>query len=180
MHGHLGVIFTLLVLYQVKHFLADYPLQTPWMLGKFKDGWAFLGPLAAHAGVHAVCTLIIALCFNPRYFWLAGVDFILHFLMDRIKARPNYMGRWKALSGYEYMSAIKRQKDLELLAFQNILYDIRNADTMEIERQYHEVEVENKKKFRDNMYFWWALGFDQMFHHLTHYFIIWMIIKGSF
>jgi len=30
----------------------------------------------------------------------------------------------------------------------------------------------------DNKFFWWSLGVDQMAHHLTHYFIIYMILKG--
>jgi hypothetical protein len=25
--------------------------------------------------------------------------------------------------------------------------------------------------------FWWALGFDQGFHHLTHYFLIYMLVR---
>ena len=28
----------------------------------------------------------------------------------------------------------------------------------------------------DNKYFWWSLGGDQMWHHLTHYLIIYLVI----
>ena len=56
-------LFVLLVLYQVKHFVADYPLQGTYMLGKFKkNGWVL--PLAAHCGVHALFTFAIVLSFT--------------------------------------------------------------------------------------------------------------------
>lgn len=54
----------LVVAFKIKHFVADYPLQTPYMLGKFKArGW--VRPLAAHAGVHAGLTAAIALGAGP-------------------------------------------------------------------------------------------------------------------
>lgn len=38
-------LFILLILFQIKHFVADYLLQGEYMLGKFKPGWSFLKPL---------------------------------------------------------------------------------------------------------------------------------------
>lgn len=58
-------------------------------------------PLAAHAGVHAAFTFLILLglaCFRPVpvvALALPLFDFIVHFTMDRIKASPSLMGRWK-------------------------------------------------------------------------------------
>jgi hypothetical protein len=53
-------IFLLLLLFQFKHFIADYPLQGEYMLGKFKDkGWML--PLFAHVGVHGAFTFIISM-----------------------------------------------------------------------------------------------------------------------
>ncbi len=50
----------LLVVFQLKHFMADYPLQNEYMLGKFKaKGW--FAPLALHAGVHSLFTCVIEL-----------------------------------------------------------------------------------------------------------------------
>ena len=118
-------LFGLLVIFQIKHFLADYPLQTPYMLGKFKGGLEWISPLALHSLVHALFTLAILLAFAPSLWALAFLDFTVHFIQDRIKASPNLLGRFKP----------------------------------------------------DNKFFWWALGQDQMVHHLTHYIIIWLIIK---
>jgi hypothetical protein len=50
-------------LFMLKHLVADFFLQTRWMLGKFKEGWAFVVPLAAHSGVHAVMTAGLCLFF---------------------------------------------------------------------------------------------------------------------
>jgi hypothetical protein len=82
------LLFLLLVIYQLKHFLCDYPLQTAYMLGKFKGGNQWIGPLFAHAGAHAFATLLIALCFAPAYgiaILLALFDFAAHFSIDRLK-----------------------------------------------------------------------------------------------
>jgi len=119
-------IFILLIVYQIKHFLCDFPLQTAYMLGKMnKDHWVL--PLASHAGVHALFTLLIVAIVNINLWWLSVVDFIIHFTMDRIKASPNLLNRFKL----------------------------------------------------DDKRFWWALGFDQMVHHLTHYFIIFMLVLNN-
>lgn len=130
------MIFYLLVVYQIKHFLADFPLQGKYMLNKFQPGWDFLLPLTAHAAIHALFTFIISLSylFHKTYplmdielpLKLALLDFVVHFTMDRIKAGPKYLGRFKDMYNYK---------------------------------------------------FWWSLGLDQMVHHLTHYFIIYQLVK---
>ena len=115
--------FILLIIYQVKHFLCDFPLQTEYMLKKMADkGW--FAPLFSHALVHAVFTMIIVAAVNINLWWLAVVDLVAHFSMDRIKASPRMLNRFTL----------------------------------------------------DNKFFWWSLGFDQMIHHLTHYFIIYIIV----
>jgi len=119
-------VVVLLVLFQLKHFVADYPLQNSYMLGKFKEsGW--VAPLSAHCLVHAAVTFAICLSYGLTVAVLAACfDFIVHFAMDRVKASPKLLGRYK----------------------------------------------------QDNPKFWWALGFDQMIHHLTHYTIIVVVVSG--
>ena len=53
----------LMVVFQTKHFLCDYPLQNEYMLGKFKPGSDWVLPLGAHALVHALVTLSIGLVY---------------------------------------------------------------------------------------------------------------------
>jgi len=106
-------IFLMLIFYQIKHFLADYPLQNGYMLQKFKPGWDFILPLAAHAGVHAFFTFLIVFFFSQSLSFslaMTSLDFTVHFIMDRVKAGPKYLGRYKALSANEYPEASIEQK----------------------------------------------------------------------
>ena len=84
----------LLVIFHVKHFFADFVFQNVYMLQKSRPGWNFAAPLAIHCGVHALLTLGVALWWNPACWWLAIFDFVVHFIMDRIKAGPRYLGRY--------------------------------------------------------------------------------------
>ncbi len=146
------MIWLLLVVYQLKHFFCDYPLQTPYMLGKFKSGNDWILPLMAHAGVHALATFLIAVFFGFKLaLALAAFDFVAHFAMDRIKASPNMLGRYKALSGKEYVEIMVSSMD----------------------------KSENDKRLKDNVRFWWALGLDQGVHHLTHYVIIAFLVGSQ-
>jgi len=118
-------IFILLIAFQIKHFIADYPLQTQYMLGKMKTkGWIL--PLFAHSLVHGIITFSILIIFAPTLWYLALMDTMVHFIVDRIKASPNMLNRFAI----------------------------------------------------DDKFFWWSLGADQMLHHLTHYCMIYMIVKG--
>lgn len=147
-------LFQLLVLFQLKHFLADYLFQTPYMLGKFKSGKQWVLPLLAHSSVHAAFTFGIVLCVKLSAVFalkLSLLDLVAHAAMDRIKANPELLGRFKALSARE-MGVIKRGPSIpsQIVPFEEAL--------------------------RSNTYFWWSLGLDQMVHHLTHYYIIWCLV----
>lgn len=117
-------LFVLLVIFQIKHFLADFVFQNVYMLQKSRAGWDFVMPLAIHCGVHALGTLLIVLWWNPKYWWLAIFDFLIHFAADRMKAGPRYLGRFG--------------------------------------------DMQSKG-------FWVTFGLDQMIHHLTHIYIIWLM-----
>lgn len=135
-------IWILLVVYQIKHFVADYPLQGKFMLRKFLPTPEWILPLLAHASVHAVFTYLIALAVRPRLaLWLALFDASTHFVVDRIKASPDLGGRFKPLTKQTYSAATPEQ-------------------------------------LKSNVYFWWALGADQMAHHLTHYVIIYFLVRS--
>ncbi len=83
----LGAVIVVFVLFEIKHLLADYILQTDWMAqGKQRRaGWA--PPLFVHAGMHGFGTALVALAVNPAFVWLAFVDFFVHALIDFMKAR---------------------------------------------------------------------------------------------
>ena len=90
------LIFQLLVVFQIKHFLADFPLQTEYMLGKFKEkDWEM--PLFSHAAVHGLMTFgIVAYALNDiRIALFMGIfDLVTHFIVDRVKASPHFFGKY--------------------------------------------------------------------------------------
>ena len=149
-------VFILLMLFQIKHFLVDYPFQTEYMLGKFRSGYKWILPLFTHALIHALATLWIVLVYNgiKLALELALIDLVIYFTMDRIKASPDLLGRFKALSARE-MRVIKKGPSIasQIVPFEEAL--------------------------RSNKYFWWSLGLDQMVHHLTHYYIIWRMVTHT-
>lgn len=158
-------LYVLLVLFAIKHFLGDYPLQNSYMLRKFAPHWKdWIFPLGAHASVHALFTLAILLAFNVycytaqlgqipygKIIALAGFDFIIHFTMDRIKASPNLWGRFRTLSPNEMQKALTGLRSHK----QN-------------------VRLASRRNIKGNQYFWWSLGFDQMVHHLTDITVIYL------
>ena len=153
------IILTLCVVFQFKHFIADYPLQNAYMLGKFKrKGWML--PLLAHSSVHGVFTFAITygITLNAVLaLWLSLFDILVHGCMDRIKASPSLLGRFKALSQGEYRMALEYKAIDEKMG--------RGVD--------HLLDAQIK----GNTYFWWALGFDQLVHHLTDIAIIYFIVR---
>ena len=163
----LTYVFFLLILFQGKHFIADFPLQTDYMLRKFSPDWrVWIPALSAHAGVHAFFTfyIVVFVMHGYPYFGvplalaLAALDFVVHFTMDRIKASPNLLGRYKSLSARDYMY------------YKRIMEQAGN---------HPNVHIQVNKVFRSNRNFWWALGFDQMVHHLTHYAVIYAMVAWT-
>lgn len=88
----------LLVLYlcfRLKQVLCDYLLQTGWMaLNKGNPGWDGYRALCVHAAIHAAGTFAIFFAFCPSLWWFGFVDFIVHALIDRLKAMMTQQQNW--------------------------------------------------------------------------------------
>lgn len=84
----------LLLVITLKHYVADFPLQTSWIArGKERrEGW--FAPLAVHVLCHAVLMLAIALAVAPRLWWLALADLVVHATIDRTKSLTGLWGGW--------------------------------------------------------------------------------------
>lgn len=161
----------LVLIFQIKHFLADYPLQRPYMLKKFLPSWDFFPSLSLHCAVHGSITFLILLAYDSTHLWyLAIADFVVHFIMDRLKAGPKYLGRYKPLTPIEF----KRHVSLKVFV-QGLT--IPTSDGPEVLAEWFEkVDKERKQRLFSNTLFWWSLGLDQMVHHVTHYAIIWWML----
>lgn len=70
----------------IKHFAADFPLQTQYMLRKGNArGWVL--PLLTHCVVHAGLTfLVMAPFIGAKAIVFALLEIPIHFVIDRIKA----------------------------------------------------------------------------------------------
>jgi hypothetical protein len=133
-------VLLLVGIYQIKHFLIDFILQTPtFFLGKFSaNPRVWIPALTVHTLLHAASTYLISSQWmltqgytNQAFFIsLAAFDMSMHFFMDRLKASPKMWGRFGATS-------------------------------------------------KTQPWFWWALGFDQMIQHFTHYIIILFMVSKT-
>jgi hypothetical protein len=166
------VIWLLLVLYQIKHFVCDYLLQGKYMLGKFAKFPDFILPLLAHVAVHGVTTYLISLPFKPNIaHWFALFDMVIHFTMDRVKASPDLLGRFKPLTESTYKMAQNMSLGLSAVWGESMDGSDISAETMKT------YKAQGNKDLRSNTLFWYSIGFDQGVHHLTHYFIIWRLLS---
>ncbi|MEL6435715.1 MAG: DUF3307 domain-containing protein [Pseudomonadota bacterium] len=80
-------LFILLIGLQVKHFAADYLLQTKWMISGKRSFLALGG--YAHAAVHVVGTAIVLLIVGVSPGLMLAIllaEFIAHYLFDYAKA----------------------------------------------------------------------------------------------
>src|SRR6185312_9297564 len=134
----------------------DYPLQTPWMIGKFREDWGFVVPLAAHCAVHAAFTITIGFVLGwiP---WLVVLvmglfDFLVHFNMDRAKASKKWLGRFEPLNAYGFKAMTMAVKGTPI-------------------GSHYPVELA-KQRLRSNRWYWHSLGIDQTVHHLTDAIIV--------
>jgi hypothetical protein len=95
MTAEIEFVFLLMIVFQIKHLLGDYVFQTNWMVaGKARAGLGFLFPLTVHVSVHTLLTAVIVYFINKDLLWLAAFDFAVHFVMDRIKSGPRFLGRF--------------------------------------------------------------------------------------
>ncbi len=78
-----------LVIFLVKHLVADFFLQTSWMASGKEQPHGWFLPLLAHVMVHTVATALIFAALAPAYIFMAAIDFVVHFTIDRAKGLLN-------------------------------------------------------------------------------------------
>jgi hypothetical protein len=80
------LVLVLLVGFQLKHFIADYLLQTGWMIGG--KGRLTAPGGYAHAGIHVVGSAIVLLVARiplPAIAMLVVAEFVVHYALDYAK-----------------------------------------------------------------------------------------------
>lgn len=81
----LVTVTALMVVLTAKHFCADFLFQTNWIAAGKAAPTGWLVPLLMHVAGHSILTLVITLVVAPRLWWLAGVEFVVHAVIDRAK-----------------------------------------------------------------------------------------------
>lgn len=93
----------LMAAFVVKHWVCDFLFQNKYMLGKFKPWPDFVLPIALHSWVNAIgsiaaCALVLRdgfVMFIEPIVLAVLAEFVAHFVIDRIKASPALLGRYR-------------------------------------------------------------------------------------
>lgn len=93
------LVFSLLIAFQIKHFVVDFVIQLNGKkhLNKFSNNWkdAFWA-LFIHGSHHGIFTFLIAVSFGVNWLIAAVLmlaDWFIHALIDGVKASPYLLGR---------------------------------------------------------------------------------------
>ena len=80
-------MISLVILFFVKHFLADFVLQTQY---QWSNKGTFLHPGGLiHSGIHALLTTVILLMYDVCFVELIALDFVSHYMIDYCKVNIN-------------------------------------------------------------------------------------------
>ena len=80
-------VLLLLMVFAVKHFICDFPLQAFPYMYRNKGTYGHPGGIF-HAGIHGAATLLVLLVFSPYLaLQLAVLDFFVHYHIDWAKMR---------------------------------------------------------------------------------------------
>lgn len=95
MSHQLALVFIGLVIFQVKHFICDYLLQTTYQYSN-KGTYGHPGGIL-HAGIHAAGSLPAILIFTPSLPMMAAIvigEFVVHYHIDWLKQTVDSRMNW--------------------------------------------------------------------------------------
>jgi len=76
----------IILMLTIKHFVADFAIQTDWMIAE-KGYYGKIGGIA-HAAVHGIFTTAVIVVFNPVVAIPWGfIDFVVHYHIDWAKMK---------------------------------------------------------------------------------------------
>lgn len=106
----------------LKHFFADFPLQSDWMISQ-KGYYGKLGGIV-HAGIHGIFSFLILLLFAPQVAFLFGLtDAIVHYHIDYIKMRVGRMNKYTT-SDKEFWMLIGFDQYLHYMTYLTLIWTL--------------------------------------------------------
>lgn len=90
-------LISILVLYlafRVKQLVCDFFLSYLTVTKDLPFSQGGVKALSLHAGIHASFTLLVVIVLAAQFWWLAIVDFLIHFLIDKCKAVIVHKMQW--------------------------------------------------------------------------------------
>ena len=110
-------ILILLTLLFTKHFIVDFPLQTPYQYLN-KGTYGHLGGML-HSWLHAITTLVIVSFFTTPHIVLLAfvIDFVIHYHVDWAKVQINNRYQWGANTHKEFWILLGVDQFLHALTY---------------------------------------------------------------
>lgn len=114
---HSTSILLLFVLFSIKHFIVDFPLQGPYQYLN-KGTYGHPGGLL-HALYHGIATLLILLFFVsiPTAIALTLFDMIVHYHVDWLKVNIGEKKNWKCDNSKQYWILLGADQLLHMLTY---------------------------------------------------------------
>jgi hypothetical protein len=120
--SYVDAIILFLVLFALKHFIVDFPLQGEYQW-RNKGTYAHPGGML-HAGLHGCATMIILFFFTTfeMAIALAWLDAVVHYHIDWAKMNLNAKYGWKPDTHPEFWILLGADQLLHTLTYILILY----------------------------------------------------------
>lgn len=118
----------LLILFQIKHFVCDFPLQAFPYQYLNKATYGHLGGII-HAFIHFFASYLILLFFtnNIMAFSLAALDGIIHYHIDWAKMNINKHYGWKPDNSEKFWIALGFDQLLHQLTYMGLIWLLFSA-----------------------------------------------------
>lgn len=117
-------LFVLLFLFQIKHFVCDYPLQKPYQYLN-KGIYGHLGGIL-HATIHGIATFICLIFFTKYAVILCLFDAIIHYHIDWAKVKINKKYGWLCNNSDKFWILLGIDQLLHNLTYVLIIYFMLN------------------------------------------------------
>lgn len=118
MHGLLTALI-------VKHYVADFLLQTPY---QYQNKGKLLHPGGLlHGAITVLASAVVLWWFAIPWhvaWWVLGVEFIVHYLTDLIKVRLNDSQGWEPQTHQQYFQLLGLDQMIHYLTYVWMVYAI--------------------------------------------------------